>query len=320
MVSDLRKSTRKALNASGILSTDGAQYKITTIDVSKGGVSIEIAKQLTVRRNCHVQFDMGSGSESHTVAASCHVIYCFLGGDGKYRAGLQFLAVHAEGESVIDDYTGNSRQNAALTEMANISMETPDTICKFWFGAQSDDTATAKDRARLWWGKDVEADKLIRQRFEASMARAANGEFDSWADTPSGMLALILLSDQFPRNVFRDTPTAFAFDALARRRCKEGLEKGFHLQLRPVERVFFYLPLEHSESLEDQEQSLALFQELSAGVDAVHRSTFEGFLHFAVRHWEIVKQFNRFPHRNYVLGRQSTPEELAFLTQKGSSF
>jgi uncharacterized protein (DUF924 family) len=120
--------------------------------------------------------------------------------------------------------------------------------------------------------------------------------------------------------MYRGTANAFAFDHLARSWCKEGIGKDVHKALRPIERVFFYLPLEHSESLEDQEQSIALCEELVAGVDAEHKPTFEGFLRFAVRHRDIVRRFGRFPHRNAILGRESTPEELAFLEEKGSSF
>jgi uncharacterized protein (DUF924 family) len=199
-------------------------------------------------------------------------------------------------------------------------METKQTILQFWFGMNADDKAVAAGQSKLWWSKNPQTDKQIQQRFEPTVAKAANRELDSWLETPIGRLALILLTDQFPRNMCRGTANAFAFDHLARSWCKEGIGKDVHKALRPIERVFFYLPLEHSESLEDQEQSIALCEELVAGVDAEHKPTFEGFLRFAVRHRDIVRRFGRFPHRNAILGRESTPEELAFLEEKGSSF
>lgn len=199
-------------------------------------------------------------------------------------------------------------------------METQDTILEFWFGSNTDDKAVAAEQSKLWWMKHPETDKRIRQRFEAYVTKAANRELDIWSATPRGRLALILLTDQFPRNIYRDTPQAFSFDALARSWSKEGIRQGLDKSLRPIERVFFYLPLEHSESLEDQEQSIALYQALVAGAGLEEKSTFDGFLDFAVRHRNIVKRFGRFPHRNRILGRESTAEEIAFLQEKGSSF
>lgn len=198
--------------------------------------------------------------------------------------------------------------------------ETEAAIRAFWFGAKTDDKAVAEECSRLWWSKDPAADEAIRQRFETCMMKAANHELDAWAATPAGRLALIILTDQFPRNSYRGTPRAFSFDPLARTWCKEGMRDGADRRLRPIERAFFYLPLEHSESLEDQQQSVALFEELTAKADPDHRPTFDGFLRFALRHRDIIRRFGRFPHRNRILGRISSAEELAFLAGKGSSF
>lgn len=198
--------------------------------------------------------------------------------------------------------------------------ETEKTINAFWFGTQEDATAVANERARLWWAKNEAADLEIRERFEAWTAKAAQGQLAGWAGTPQGRLALILLTDQFPRNMYRDTPKAFAFDRLALSWTKEGLQQGMDAQLRPIERVFFYLPLEHAESIEDQEQAVTLFEQLTASVSSEHRPTFSGFLDFALRHRDVIRRFGRFPHRNRLLGRESRPEEVAFLQQKGSSF
>lgn len=200
-------------------------------------------------------------------------------------------------------------------------METPDTIREFWFGSNRDDAIVAEERSQLWWDKHPQTDREIKQRFESCVVKAANGELDAWLRTPTGRLALIILTDQFPRNMYRDTPQAFAFDPLALAWCKEGIRAGADQALRPIERVFFYLPLEHSESLEDQEQSVRLFRELAAGEKSADpESAFNNFLCFAVRHRDIVAQFGRFPHRNRILGRASTQEELRFLSEENSSF
>jgi uncharacterized protein (DUF924 family) len=204
-----------------------------------------------------------------------------------------------------------------------LNAETPATIHDFWFGpdaAAASDAVVAERQAALWWRKNPEVDAQMRLRFAASIAHAAQHALDDWAATPHGRLALILLTDQFTRNVYRNTPAAFAWDPLARAWCKDGLAAGMHRALRPIERVFFYLPLEHAEDLEDQERAVSLFRELLAEVPADERATFAGFLDFAERHRAVIARFGRFPHRNAILGRASTDEEVAFLAQPGSSF
>ncbi|MBL0666505.1 DUF924 domain-containing protein [Aeromonas jandaei] len=194
-------------------------------------------------------------------------------------------------------------------------------LLDFWFGDPADDALRAKRQAPLWWGKSSETDALLARRFGAQAEAAANGELDDWADVPSGKLALILLLDQLPRNIHRGTPTAFARDPLARKQCLKGLSLGMDRQLSPLERLFFYLPLEHAESREQQARSVALFEELAA--EQAHspaNETFAGFADFARRHQVIIERFGRFPHRNDILGRTSTPEEATFLLQPGSGF
>lgn len=199
-------------------------------------------------------------------------------------------------------------------------MESPDTILEFWFGNNVDDAAIAAERSKLWWLKRDETDFAIRQRFEALTRKAAQHELDAWAESPRGRLALIILTDQFPRNMYRNTPESFAYDEMARAWCKEGLRINAHRALRPIERVFFYLPLEHSESMDDQEQAVALFRVLAEDSGAQGREVFAGFLDYAVRHREVIARFGRFPHRNHILGRESTEDEIAFLKEPGSSF
>lgn len=199
-------------------------------------------------------------------------------------------------------------------------MENPDTIRAFWFGTSTDDAVTAAEQSRLWWSKHPATDARIRHRFETCLAKAGSGALDAWLATAQGRLALILLTDQFSRNMYRDMPQAFAADPLALSWCKEGLQLGCDARLRPVERMFFYLPLEHSESLPDQEQSVALFQALMAEIEPRHKPAFQGFLDYALRHRDVIARFGRFPHRNRILGRVSSPAEEAFLAQPGSSF
>ena len=200
-------------------------------------------------------------------------------------------------------------------------METPDTIREYWFGTALDDAAvTARDRAPLWWSKNPEVDNEIRRRFESWVIKAGSGELDNWASNPQDRLALILLTDQFPRSIYRDSANAFAFDTKALSLTREGLDGGFDASLRPLEKVFFYLPLEHSESLADQQRSVSQFQKLLDEAGPDQKPTFVEYLDFAVRHRDIISRFGRFPHRNKALERISTPEELSFLQQPGSGF
>ncbi|MFQ2086905.1 DUF924 family protein [Aeromonas veronii] len=194
-------------------------------------------------------------------------------------------------------------------------------LLALWFGDEADDVLRATRQAPLWWGKSSETDALLASRFGELAEAAAKGSLAHWADLPSGRLALILLLDQLPRNIHRGTPAAFAQDPLARDLCLKGLSIGADKSLSPLERVFFYLPLEHAESHEQQARSVALFEALAAeqaGTPA--QATFAGFADFARRHQVIIERFGRFPHRNDILGRTSTPEEAAFLQQPGSGF
>ena len=190
----------------------------------------------------------------------------------------------------------------------------------FWFGDDPDDTAVAKNKAELWWDHRAETDELLQARFGAAASSAAAGILDHWTGSPRGRLALILLLDQLPRAIHRATPAAFAQDAKARGVAEQGLESGADRLLRPIERLFFYLPFEHSEDLANQDRSVEFYRELVTTVPTGHRETFAAFVDFAVKHRDVIKQFGRFPHRNLILGRESTPEEKAFLEQPGSSF
>ncbi len=195
-----------------------------------------------------------------------------------------------------------------------------DVLLDFWFGDATDDAEVGRAQAALWWGKNAENDDFIAGRFGQSASAAAAGALDHWTGSPRGRLALILLLDQLPRVIHRGAPEAFAQDARARRVADQGLASGADRLLRPIERVFFYLPFEHSEDRQDQERSVALFRGLAADVPEEWTKLFDGYLDFAVRHQEIIDRFGRFPHRNAVLGRESTTAEIEFLRQPGSGF
>ncbi len=193
-------------------------------------------------------------------------------------------------------------------------------VLDYWFGQAPDDAGVIAERSGLWWGKDEAVDRHIRDCYGGLIAQAADGHLESWRDSPRGLLALIILTDQFPRNVHRGTPDAFALDPLARALCLDLLHQGMHRELRPIERIFAWLPLEHSESPADQASCVALMQGLADSVLAELRPAFDGYVEYARQHQHIIERFGRFPHRNVILGRTSTAEELAFLQTPGSSF
>ena len=169
-------------------------------------------------------------------------------------------------------------------------LEIPDTVRELWLGSSIDNAAViATQRARLWWSKSSEVDDEIRRRFECYVVEAVSRELDPWGANPKDRLALILLTDQFPRSIYRNSAKAFAFDSQALTLSREGIDGGFDLGLRALERVFFYLPLEHSELRADQERSVSLFHALVDEVGPDQKSTFQEYLDFAVRHREIIK-------------------------------
>jgi uncharacterized protein (DUF924 family) len=181
-------------------------------------------------------------------------------------------------------------------------------ILDFWFG-------TAPQEARdVWFTKSDEFDREVRERFGDALAAGIAGAFGEWCMTPRGSLARVVLLDQLTRNAFRGTPRAFAGDAGALATAEYAIERGFERELDPHGRWFLYMPFEHSESLTMQDRSVALFTALASetGVDSP--------LPWAERHRDVIRRFGRFPHRNDMLGRASTPEEIAFLEQPGSRF
>lgn len=194
-------------------------------------------------------------------------------------------------------------------------MVTAEDVLDFWFG----DGREA--RFELWFEKRDETDDLIRERFGEALEKASRGGLDAWADEgPRGRLALVVLLDQFTRNLHRGSSRMFENDemalALARRALAEGDDEGFSV----FQAAFLYLPLEHSEVLADQEESVRRFEALHARAPEAHRKVTASFLDYARRHELPIRRFGRFPHRNALLGRETTPEEAEFLKTPGSSF
>ena len=166
----------------------------------------------------------------------------------------------------------------------------------------------------VWFGEDETFDREIREQFADEVEQASNGELDHWATHPRGRLALILLLDQFRRNIYRNTADAFSKDKLALKLCVEGAMEKKDEGLTPIQRVFFYMPLQHAESRKVQAKSVALFNRLAQAVSPTYRETFLTIAQFAELHHDIIEQFGRFPHRNSLLGRENTPAENEYLT------
>lgn len=189
-------------------------------------------------------------------------------------------------------------------------------ILEFWFGNEKSDYPLEK--SKLWFSKQKQAkntefDKLIRDTFQQDLVLGSIGAYQEWEKTPEGRLALIILLDQFPRNMFRGTPMAFAYDRIALALAKQGIEKGDDKKLTPAQRLFFYLPFIHSENLEDQNQGVALQEQLKEEVNVNLKEIFNEHYRMALLHREAVKIFGRLPSRNDILGRESTPEERSYL-------
>lgn len=187
-------------------------------------------------------------------------------------------------------------------------------ILNFWFGDSEAPSEYGQQR-KIWFRKSPQFDQEIRQKFLSDYRHAVAGNYDHWQHQPRPCLALILLLDQFPRNLFRDSPQAFATDERAHQIAEYALHQGFDEQLIPVERMFVYLPLEHQEDLSCQQRCVDLFEQLVAIAPELASS-----LDYARRHRDVIARFGRFPHRNGILNRTNTPEEAEFLRQPGSRF
>ncbi len=193
-------------------------------------------------------------------------------------------------------------------------------LLHWWFGQGTSATEIAAEKQRLWFGYRPQQDAEARERFGALVEQALNGDLQDWAELPEGWLALVLLLDQLPRMIHRDTPLAFAGDERAQQLVRDGLAHGGDMLLSPIQRVFIYLVLEHAENLAVQDLAVAHFTALRDIAAEHEQALFRDFLDYAERHREVISRFGRFPHRNAILGRDSSDAEQSFLQQPGSSF
>lgn len=187
-----------------------------------------------------------------------------------------------------------------------------ETVVNFWFG-KPEEKVYGQPR-KFWFVKDQNFDRQVRSRFLETYQQAAEGKLISWQQQALSCLALIVVLDQFPRNMFRNSPQALATDPQALQLANYAVAKGFDRQLLSVQRWFIYLPFEHSENLTNQQTAVKLFSSLKDDPDS------QASIDYTYRHLEVIERFGRFPHRNKILGRESTPEEEEFLKQPGSKF
>lgn len=203
-------------------------------------------------------------------------------------------------------------------------MEKIEKVLKFWFNDIDDDTEIqpGDEKLKRWFSRDEEFDKEVRQKLEGDLIRARKRKYESWEETPQGRLALIILFDQVARNVYRDSPKAFENDLRALEFCLLSIKNDFDEKLMLIERQFLYLPLMHAESLKIQEKSLTYFGRLLEEAQQRQKNVdyYQNVLDFAQKNFEIIDMFERFPHRNDILGRRSTPRESEFMKEEGSSF
>ena len=199
-------------------------------------------------------------------------------------------------------------------------MATTSDVLSFWFEDATRSPEALQRRSAVWFRTDPAFDRECTVRFTASLEDAARGVLGSWEGTPQGRLALVLLLDQMPRNIHRGSPAAFMQDVKAAAHCIAGIESGQDRSLHPVERVFLYMPLQHAEDLGLQRRSVEQFGALAEEADESWREYFGENVHYARQHHEIVERFGRFPHRNRILGRESTGEELEYLAGGAPTF
>jgi len=186
-------------------------------------------------------------------------------------------------------------------------------LLDFWFGNLGSADLPTSDRTNLWFGENEIVKQKLLHSFNSEFDAASGGSLSDWEITPRGRLALIILLDQFPRYIYRRSSDAFACDDTALKLCVDGLRDKMDKSLTLIERVFFYMPLVHSEDAKSQEKSIRLYQDLVSLSMSETTQIYQLFLAYAYAHFRVIKEFGRFPQRNKVLGRESTEAELAFL-------
>lgn len=195
-----------------------------------------------------------------------------------------------------------------------------DAVITFWFREQELSAPQIDRRMDIWFGADEVFDHECKKDFANDVEAASDGKLDHWAHDPRGRLALILLLDQFRRNIFRNTAAAFSKDKAALKLCVEGAMAKADQGLAPIQRCFFYMPLQHAESRKVQAKSVELYTKLAEAVSPTFRETFETIAQFAELHRDIIEQYGRFPHRNRLLNRENTPEEDEYLSGESPDF
>ena len=201
-----------------------------------------------------------------------------------------------------------------------VSAVTPRDVLAFWFEDAAKNPEALRRRGTVWFHSDPAFDRECATRFAATLEDAARGCLNDWAGTPHGRLALVIVLDQMPRNIHRGSPAAFMHDREAAAHCIAAIESGQDRFLDPVERIFLYMPLQHAEDLGLQHRSVEQFESLVSGADAAWRDHFAENAHYARVHYDIIERFGRFPHRNRILGRESTEEELRYLAGGAPTF
>ena len=197
---------------------------------------------------------------------------------------------------------------------------TAESVLHFWFGDDQESPEAIGLLAGRWFGGGPSFDAEIRDRFEGLPPAGLRGELDDWLREPRSLLALILVLDQFPRNLYRESAQSFAHDARALEIARGAVDRGVDAKLTPLEATFLYLPFEHAEDREDQRRCVALFGQLASRSAEPLRPQVESFLAYAEQHQVVIERFGRFPHRNKSLGRPSTPDEIAYLESGGQTF
>ena len=198
---------------------------------------------------------------------------------------------------------------------------TPGAVLDYWIGPASHDHLAADRLHKRWFIKRAETDAFIKRQFGTLLTALTNGLADDWANAgPRQRLAAIIVLDQFSRNIFRGSPTSFQYDPLALRLSLDGLARGEQASLTEVEQSFLFLPLEHSELLAHQDLCVAQFEALARDARPAFRPLCERSLDYAHQHRDIIQRFGRFPHRNAILGRENTDEEVSYLSKPGAGF
>lgn len=207
--------------------------------------------------------------------------------------------------------------DATITDDDQVRIE---AILSFWFKEQELSAPQIDGRMDVWFGDNSFYDEEIERKFSDDIEKASDGKLDYWSHQARGRLALILLLDQFRRNVYRNTAEAYSKDKAALKLCVEGAIEKKDKALSPIEKVFFYMPLQHSESLKVQRKSRELYRRLAGTVSRTYRETFNTVAQFAELHHDIIEQFGRFPHRNKLLNRENTPDEDEYLSGDAPTF